>query len=62
MVGNPTTTHVVLGLNMKGVSPTNRLTEMPSGGMCQYTVKVAAAAEVDAELCGWLKYAYDHAE
>jgi len=48
-----------VGLNMKGVEPTDRLTAMPPGGMCQYKVFLTSAAEVDKELLGWIKTAYD---
>jgi hypothetical protein len=29
--------------------------------MCQYTVRLGAPGEVDAELIGWLRHAYDGA-
>src|SRR3712207_7458799 len=41
--------------SMKGVDATTRLAEMPSGGMCNYKVKVTDVAEVDAELIAWIK-------
>ena len=50
-----------LGLNMKDIPPTERLTELPPGGMCQYMVFLTQPAEVDAELTAWLKLAYDRA-
>jgi hypothetical protein len=31
------------------------------GGMCQFKVKVTGTHEVDAELVGWLRQAYDAA-
>lgn len=61
MIGPATKTQVEVGLNMKGVKPTNRLQELPAGGMCNYKVRVGAASEVDAELIGWIKTAYDAA-
>jgi hypothetical protein len=36
------------------------LAEKP-GGMCQYKVKVTGVSEVDAELTGWIRQAYDAA-
>ena len=48
-----------VGLNMKGVEPNGRLTALPPGGMCQYKVFLTSAAEVDKELLGWIKTAYD---
>jgi hypothetical protein len=29
--------------------------------MCQYTVRLSSAAEIDADLQGWLRAAYDAA-
>ena len=58
MIGPATNTRVEVGLNMKGVDPTDRLIALPPGGMCQYRVVVTATAEVDKELLGWLKQAY----
>jgi hypothetical protein len=61
MLGPATNTRFELGLNMKGVEPTERLQAQPPGGMCQYKVKLTDAAEVDAELVAWVRTAYDHA-
>lgn len=61
MIGPATNTQVEVGLNMKGVAGGERLKALPPGGMCQYKVRVGAAGEVDAELIGWIKAAYDSA-
>lgn len=61
MVGPATRTQVEVGLNMKGVAASARLVALPPGGMCQYKVRLAAASEVDAELIGWIRHAYDSA-
>jgi len=61
MLGPATNSRVELGLNMKGVPGTDRLVEEPTGGMCQYKVKLTSAEEVDAELFGWLRTAFDSA-
>lgn len=58
-IGPATNTRVEVGLNMKGVKPTQRLEQLPPGGMCQYRVKVTDPAEVDAELIGWIREAFD---
>jgi hypothetical protein len=29
--------------------------------MCQYKIKITDAAQVDAELVGWIKHAYESA-
>jgi hypothetical protein len=61
MIGPATKTRVEVGLNMKGVPATSRLIAMPAGGMCQYKVNVMEAGEIDKELIGWIKQAYDSA-
>jgi hypothetical protein len=43
------------------VQATERLVAEKPGGMCQYKVKVTAASEVDTELIGWIRQAYDAA-
>ena len=59
MVGPATNTRVEVGLNMKNVPGTSRLEALPAGGMCQYRVKLQSAADVDQELMGWIKRAFD---
>jgi hypothetical protein len=61
MLGPGTRGRVELGLNMKGIEGTERLIAQPPGGMCQYKVFLTSPAEVDAELAGWLRAAYDAA-
>lgn len=61
MLGPATKDLVELGLNAKGLPPHPRLKAMPPGGMCQYTVRLGAAGEVDDTLAGWLRAAYDGA-
>lgn len=61
MIGPATNTRFEVGLNMKGVPGTERLLEQPAGGMCSHKVRVADASEVDAELAGWLRQAFDSA-
>jgi hypothetical protein len=61
MIGPATNTQVEVGLNMKGVAGGERLKAQPPGGMCQYKVRVSAVGEVDAELIGWIKTAFDAA-
>ena len=60
-VGPGTKTRLDLGLNMKGVTPTARLVALPPGGMCQYKVALMRATDVDGELIGWIRQAYDAA-
>jgi hypothetical protein len=61
MVGPATKELVEIGLNAKGLPEHPRLKALPPGGMCQYTVRLSSAAEVDAALAGWLRAAYDAA-
>lgn len=61
MIGPATNTRVEVGLNMKDVGATGRLTAMPPGGMCNYKVKVTDASQVDGELIAWIRRAYDSA-
>ncbi len=59
MIGPATNTQVEIGLNMKGVKGTARLVEQKPGGMCQYKVRVGGTNDVDRELIGWIRQAYD---
>lgn len=43
------------------LSGTARLVEQTPGGMCQYKVRLGDVAEVDAELGGWIRTAYEGA-
>jgi len=61
MIGPGTKSRVDVGINMKGVKGTDRLVELPSGGMCQYKVAVTDARDVDKELIAWVKQAFDSA-
>jgi hypothetical protein len=57
-----TATRLDVGLNLKGVPPAGRLEASGSfNAMCTHRVRVTAAKEVDSELLGWLKQAYDRA-
>jgi hypothetical protein len=58
-VGPPAKNRVEVGLNMKGVEPTDRLLAIPPGGMCQYKVNVTDPGQVDAELMEWIRRAYE---
>lgn len=57
-----TATRLDLGLNLKGVVPKGRLEASGSwNAMVSHRVKLASAADVDAEVKAWLKKAYDAA-
>ena len=61
MLGPATKDLLELGLNARDLPPHSRLKAMPPGGMCQYTVRLGRAAEVDDTLMGWLRAAYQAA-
>jgi hypothetical protein len=61
MIGPGTKTRVDVGINMKGVKGTDRLIELPAGGMCQFKVAVTETKQIDKELVGWVKQAFDDA-
>jgi hypothetical protein len=57
-----TATRLDVGLNLKGVPPAGRLEASGSfNAMCTHRVRISSAAEVDRELVGWLKRAYEKA-
>jgi hypothetical protein len=59
----PTTaTRVDVGLVLKGIPPGKRLEASGSfNAMVTHRVKVSSAADVDSELIGWLRQAYNNA-
>jgi hypothetical protein len=61
MVGPATKTQVEIGLNAKDLPAGGRLVALKPGGMCQYKVRLSEPDEVDAELVGWIRSAYDAA-
>jgi hypothetical protein len=61
MIGPATNTRVEVGLNVKGLTPGERLVELPAGSMCNYKVKLTDVAQVDAALIAWLRQAFDSA-
>ena len=61
MLGPASKDQVELGLNVKALPASARLKALPPGGMCQYTVRLSMPAEIDAELMGWVRAAYDAA-
>jgi len=61
MIGPATNTRVEVGLNAKDLPVDARLLVQPKGSMCNYVVKVVALSEVDADLIGWVRAAYDGA-
>jgi hypothetical protein len=57
-----TRTRVDLGLNLKGIEPTDRLEGgNVFSGMCSHLVKLSSSDDVDGEVVSWLQQAYDQA-
>lgn len=48
-----------IGLNLKGEEAAGRLE--PASGMCTHRVRLASLEELDADVTGWLREAYDRA-
>ncbi len=61
MLGPATKDAVELGLNVRDLPTAPRLKVIPPGGMCQYAVRISTPAEIDAELLGWIRSAYEAA-
>ena len=61
MLGPVTKDALELGLNAKDLLASGRLKAMPPGGMCQYAVRIGTVKEVDAQLLGWVRLAFDAA-
>lgn len=61
MVGPATAKQIEIGLNCKTLPEHPRLKAEKPGGMCQATTRIEGEAQIDAELMGWLKAAYDAA-
>lgn len=54
-----TATRIDVGINLKGFAPTARLEASGSfNAMVSHRVRIESAADIDAELVGWLKQAY----
>lgn len=57
-----TATRIDIGINLKGTAPTKRLEASGSfNAMVSHRVRMEIAKDVDAELTGWLRKAYDAA-
>jgi predicted transport protein len=61
MIGPATNTRVEVGLNIKSLPAHERLEALPAGQMCNYKVRLTEVAQVDAQLIGWIRAAFDAA-
>lgn len=59
---NPATkTRFEIGINLKEQAPTGKLEAEKPNAMCSHKIKVASIEEIDDEILGWLKAAYENA-
>ncbi len=62
LVQPSTATRIDVGIQLKGVAPTARLEASGSfNAMVSHRVRIESLADIDAELRGWLKQAYEGA-
>lgn len=61
LLGPATKDLLELGLNHKALPAHPRLKALAPGGMCQATLRFGRAEEIDAEMLGWLREAYEAA-
>lgn len=62
LVQPSTKTRVDVGINLKGSDPTDRLEASGSfNSMVSHRVRVTAVSDINSELIGWLKEAYESA-
>jgi predicted transport protein len=62
LVQPSTATRIDVGIQLKGVAPTARLEASGSfNAMVSHRVRIESVADIDAELRGWLKQAYEGA-
>lgn len=61
MIGPATKDSIEIGLNARDLPAHPRLKPQAPGGMCQATTRLSSLADLDAQLEGWLRQAYDAA-
>ena len=61
MITPATKSRVEVSLNAKELEATDRLLAMPKGSMCHFKVNLSDPEQVDDELIGWIRSAYDAA-
>jgi len=61
MIGPANNTQLEVGLNIKELPAHDRLKALSAGQMCNFKVQLSSLAEVDEELLGWIKAAYQAA-
>ncbi len=61
MITPATKSRVEVSLNAKELEATDRLLAMPKGSMCHFKVNLSDPEQVDDELIGWIRSAFDAA-
>lgn len=61
MVGPATKSQIEVGINVREIPPNPRAKSMPPASMCRYTVRLSNLDEIDTELLGWVRSAFDEA-
>lgn len=59
MIGPKSSTRIEIGINIKDIEGTEKLIEQPKGSMCKFIVKIQSEDDIDSDLIGWLKEAYE---
>lgn len=59
---NPATkTRFEIGINLKGQAPKGKLEAEKNNAMCSHKINLTAATDIDKEVIGWIKTAYENA-
>ena len=59
---NPATkTRFEIGINLKGQAPKGKLEAEKNTAMCSHKINLTAATDIDKEVIGWIKTAYENA-
>jgi hypothetical protein len=61
MIGPTTKDRIDIGINAKGLAPQGRLRALPPGKLCPLEVSLTSPEDVDGELMGWIRIAWDQA-
>jgi len=61
MIGPASNSRVAVGINARGLAAGERLRSLPPGKLCPLEVSLTRADEVDGELMGWVRAAWDQA-
>ena len=54
-------TRFEIGFNLKGVEPKGKLEAEKPNGICSHKINLSDISEIDKEVLGWIKMAFDNA-